>query len=145
MPFLVDASVPRAPETGRANMVGWEGGDSWIPEGQSDFAGNRKVLEEELGRDLHRMFLIEPPVVAFSMERHGTSGAASVPGAVPQLRAAHLRRLDDGASALPGVAGAAESDLDDVRGQSRTSKPQAGRGATLPNGQKAQDIGLRHR
>lgn len=83
--------------------------------------------KEELGRNLHRMFLIESPVVAFSMERHGASGAAAVPGAVPQLRVAHLRRLDDGAGALPGAAGEAGSELDDVRGQSRTSKPQAGR------------------
>ena len=91
--------------------------------------------KEELGRDLHRMFLIERPVVAFSMERHGASSAAAVPGAVPQLRVSHLRRLDDGASALPGAAGAAGeagSELDDVRGQSRTSKPQAGRVKARP-------------
>jgi hypothetical protein len=88
-------------------------------EGQSDF-GNRTVwrrIEEELGRDLHRMFLIERPVVAFSMERHGARGAAAVSGAVPQLRAAHLRRLDHGAGALPSAAGTegkAGSELDDL-------------------------------
>jgi hypothetical protein len=74
-------------------------------------------IEEELGRDLHRMFLIERPVVAFSMERHGAPGAAAVSGAVPQLRAAHLRRLDHGAGALPSAAGTegkSGSELDDL-------------------------------
>src|ERR1700760_4674362 len=59
------------------------------------------------------------------------ASAAAVPGPVPRLRDALLRRLDDGAGALPRAADEAENELDDVRASRGLQKPSMAKARPL--------------